>query len=80
MISPPPSLSIREGQSDDRWRAGQQNGSVIPGSQSSSTCRCGAWRRSGLTGSTRCARSDARINRHGEPVGAFICDGQAHPR
>ena len=50
-----------------------------PGGQSSSTCRCGAWLRSDLTGSTRCPKSEARTNRHGTPIGGRVCDGQTHP-
>ena len=45
-----------------------------------SVCRCGAWQRVELSGeSTECSRSEAGINRYGEPIGRRVCDGQAHP-
>ena len=79
MIAPPPNLSLREDQTITRWRAEQQDDLVVSDGQPSSTCRCGAWLRRDLVDCTRCSRSEARINRRGEPVGGFICDGQADP-
>ena len=79
MSAPPPNLSLREEQAIARWLNDQQNGSVTDSSPSSSTCRCGAWMRSDLTGTTRCARSEAVINRHGEPAGG-VCEGFADHR
>lgn len=42
-------------------------------------CRCGAWQRIERGGSSvQCARTEARMNRHGEPIGGerAICSGQ----
>ena len=78
-IAPPPSLSPDEAQAIARWRDEQQAGSAVPELNRRHSCRCGAWLRRSAPGGTRCSRSEALINRFGEPVGGFVCDGQPHP-
>lgn len=69
MSSPPANLGIREASSIANWRDERPE----------TVCGCGAWMRNDITGTLRCARGEAIVNRYGQPAGERVCDGRVHP-